>query len=209
MNYKYSAGRMIFGASLATALATAGVNAQEVEDWPCEQAYVPIITAAVVWDGPSPAELHQDWRALPEVEALVRKLSSRNLDMTTADGMIEAFAEQQVAGQKDRMLTLLFAGVLETLNADRKTLMSGIQRYARGQQRRADILGEKLSKMVELERESSESAKKELAEMQNSIEIEQRSFDDRERTLPHLCSRPRALQGRIGAIARTIAGYLD
>jgi len=183
--------------------------ADEATDWPCEQAYVPEVAAAVVWDGPSVDDLTQDWHAVPAVADLVEKLSNRRLDSEKADGLIEDFAKAQAPDEKDLMLTLAFAGVLNTLNLDRKTLLSGILRYSRDQERRAQILDRKLSEMVILEQENTESSKQKLAELQRTIELEQRSFDDRERSIPHLCTRPRVIEGRIGEIARAIAGYLD
>jgi hypothetical protein len=194
---------------MQTAASTPAHAASVPEEWPCEQAYIPEVAAAVVWDGPSVDDLQQDWHELPAVARLVEQLADRRLEREQAETLIEDFAKTQAPAEKDRMLTLVFAGVLETLNLDRKTLLSGILRYARDQQRRAEILDRKLSEMVTLEQENTESAKQRLAELGSTIELEQRSFDDRERTVPHLCTRPTVIESRLGEIARTIAGYLD
>ncbi len=183
--------------------------ADEAADWPCEQAYVAEVAAAVVWDGPAIDGLEQAWQVEPDVATLVKRLSARRLEQNQAERLIEAFALAQPPERKDRMLTLLFAGVLDTLNQDRKTLLSGILRYSRDQQRRAVILDRKLSEMVELEQDESEAARQLLAERRRVIELEQRSFDDREQSIPYFCSRPRVVEGRIGEIARAISGYLD
>ena len=210
MNIKRHVVKLPLGLLLMQAVTTAAVHAaDEAADWPCEQAYIAEVAAAVVWDGPSVDDLEQDWRAVPAVAELVEKLSNRRLDRGKADGLVEDFAKAQAPDQKDRMLTLVFAGVLDTLNLDRKTLLSGILRYSRDQERRAQILDRKLSEMVKLEQENTESSKQRLAELQRTIELEQRSFDDRERSIPHLCTRPRVVEGRIGELARAISGYLD
>jgi len=178
-------------------------------DWPCEQVLVPEVSAAVVWDGPAVDQLTQDWRDLPEVASLVQRLADRNAVPRQSDAQIAAFAAAQPLAEKDRMLTLLFAGVLEVLNQDRSHLISGVKRYSRDQERRAQALGQHLNEMVELERDPTEAAAERLREMRRTIEIEQRAFDDREKSIVYLCTRPVAVEQRLGVLARIVAGYLD
>lgn len=178
-------------------------------DWPCEQVLVPEVSAAVVWDGPEVDRMTENWRDLPEVATLVQRLTDRDAVPQQSDAQIADFAAAQPSSEKDRMLSLLFAGVLETLNEDRGYLISGIKRYSRDQQRRARVLDKHLSEMVELERESTDIAAQRLEELRRTIEIEQRVFDDREKSITYLCTRPVAVEQRLGVLARTIAGYLD
>jgi hypothetical protein len=178
-------------------------------DWPCEQILVPEVSAAVVWDGPAVDKLTENWRDLPELAALVQRLTDRNAFPQQSDAQIAGFAAAQPPAEKDQRLTLLFAGVLETLNEDRSHLISGIKRYSRDQERRAQALDRHLTEMVELERDSTEAATQRLSEMRRSIEIEQRAFDDREKSIMYLCTRPVVVEQRLGVLARTIAGYLD
>ena len=120
-------------------------------DWPCEQALVPEVSAAVVWDGPSVDGLGDRWKEDPEISTLVHRLVARNVDETEAEAAIELFAMEQPAGERDHRLSLLFAGVLQVLNADRRMLQQGILRYARDQQRRAEVLGEHLAEIARIE----------------------------------------------------------
>lgn len=205
------AGAKIFVGALIiqTGSGNTILAAEVPEEWPCEQAYVSEVAAAVVWDGPSVNDLQHDWRRQPATARLVKQLSNRRIEKQQAEALIEDFAITQAPEEKDRMLTLVFAGVLETLNLDRKTLLSGILRYSRDQQRRAEILDRKLSEMVTLEQDGTESAKRQLVQLSRTMELEQRSFDDRERTIPHLCTRPTVIETRLGEIARTISDYLD
>lgn len=178
-------------------------------DWPCEQALVPEVAAAAVWDGPAVDGIGSAWRDDPAVAALVQRVVGPRVSETEAEQAIEAFAAGLDTGSKDRMLTLAFAGVLDTLNRDRETLISGIMRYSRDQQRRAEALGKELDEMVRLEEDRSESAASQLAALSQRLELEQRMFDEREKTIPYLCTRPIAVEQRIGVLARTLAGYLD
>lgn len=178
-------------------------------DWPCEQALVPEISAAVVWDGPPVEKLRHAWRDVPAVAALVAQVSSPGFSEEGAKAAIAAFAASEKGGDKDRMLTLLFAGVLETLNADRRTLINGIERYSRDQARRAEDLGNQLDQMVRLEQDPSPAAQQQMRDLKRRLELEQRVFDERERSINYLCLRPVAVEQRLGFLARTIAEHLD
>ncbi len=189
---------------------TAGQGAAGPDtDWPCEQALVPEVPAAAVWDGPALDGIGSAWRDDPAVAALVQRIAGPRVTESEAERAIESFASGLESGSRDRMLALAFAGVLDTLNRDRNTLISGIKRYSRDQQRRAEVLGKELDEMVRLEQDPSESAAGQLAALSQRLELEQRMFDEREKTIPYLCTRPIAVEQRIGFLARTLAVYLD
>lgn len=196
---------LVGGALLGTVPAADGDD----PDWPCEQALVAEVSAAVVWDGPSIEAMSGRWQADAEVADLVRRLVARGADLAESDRLIEAFATAQPPAERDRRLTLLFAGVLQRLNADRRMLNDGILRYSRDQARRARVLDSHLAELVELESDPSPEAAKRLAELQEQLVLEQRIFDDREKTIPFLCTRPRAVEQRIGELARSIAAHLE
>lgn len=197
---------LLFGGVLpGTAPAADGEN----PDWPCEQALVPEVAAAVVWGGPSIEGATGQWQSDAEVAELVHRLVARGTDPAAAESLIEAFAMAQPRGERDRRLTMLFAGVLERLNADRAMLNDGILRYSRDQERRARVLDSHLAELVELESDPSSESATRLAELQEQLVLEQRIFDDREKTIPFLCTRPRAVEQRIGELARSIAAYLE
>lgn len=184
-------------------------STEQDPDWPCEQALVPEVAAAVVWDGPPVEGLQRDWRQEPDVRALVERITRPQAGEAQAQEAIDAFAAGLAPGDKDRKLTLAFAGVLETLNQDRGTLISGIKRYSRDQARRAEALGGELDAMVRLEQDTSDSGREQLEALKKRLELEQRIFDERERTIPYLCLRPVAVEQRLGFLARALAAYLD
>ncbi|MGB5833565.1 MAG: hypothetical protein WBG92_16440 [Thiohalocapsa sp.] len=196
-------------ASLVMGAAAASAADGNDPDWPCEQALVPEISAAVVWDGPSVDGLSDQWQSDMQVAALTKRLTGRDTDPNEFEPSIEAFAKAQPVSNRDARLTLLFVGVLSILNADRRMLNDGILRYSRDQERRARILDGHLSEMVELESDQSPGGAKRLVELQDVVQIEQRIFDDREKTIPFLCTRPRVIEERIGELARTISAQLE
>jgi hypothetical protein len=194
--------------ALGAAVLPAGAVAPGAADWPCEQALVPEVSAAVVWAGPPPEGLERSWREVPEVAALVERVAAPGVDPAAAEAAIAAFARGLPEEALERRLTLLFAGVLETLNAERTRLLQGIRRYSRDQERRAGELGDLLTEMVRLEQAPAGDAGERLAELRRQIEWEQRVFDERERSIQYLCTRPVAVEQRLGALARAIAAHL-
>lgn len=199
------------GHALFILLCAATVHAEpaDLRDWPCEQALVPEVSAAVVWDGPSIEGLAEQWPADVEVAELVRRLTARRTGSAESEALVESFAAALPAADRDRRLTLLFAGVLQTLNADRAKLNNGILRYARDQQRRAEVLDRHLAEFIRLEADTSEEGRLRLVEERRRLDLEQRMFDDRERSIPFLCTRPRVVEQRIGELARAIAYHLE
>lgn len=202
-------GVCAMGLAVVSGDGAAQGSTEQDPDWPCEQALVPQVAAAVVWDGPPVDGLQRDWHAEPGVRALVEGITRPQASEAQAQQAIDVFAAGLPPGDKDRMLTLAFAGVLETLNQDRGTLISGIKRYSRDQARRAQALGGELDEMVRLEQDTSDSGREQLEALKKRLELEQRIFDEREQTIPYLCLRPVAVEQRLGFLARALAAYLD
>lgn len=196
---------LISGCSLAQVL----VAEDRPADWPCEQILVKDVPAAVVWAGPSIAGMERSWEQDSEVKKLVEQFVSPYYDLDAADAVLEDFSSKQDPARKDHKLTLLFAGVIQTLNEARKKKLDGIMRYARGQAARANRLSEELDEMVQLQDDPSPAAQERLALMQKEMEIKQRMFDERETFIQHLCTRPMVIEERLGSLARSIAYYLD
>lgn len=182
---------------------------QLITNWPCEQAFVEEVPAAVVWGGPSIAGMEQEWQKDKPVEALARQLASLDYEIDRAETDIAEFADSQQAAEKDRKLTLLFTGVITQLNEQRQKAHGGIIRYADGQAKRANQLSDELDEMVRLQDDNSAEAQQRLAMMQQEMEIKQRMFDERESFIQHLCTRPRLIEEKLGILARTIAYYLE
>src|SRR5262245_23743954 len=93
-------------------------------DWPCAQAKVPEISLAAVWAGPPLDDATNKWKDDPKVSALVGKLAARRTPLEDAQQMVTEFlgspgTDKMAAGK------LLFAGLFDTLNAERSSVMGG------------------------------------------------------------------------------------
>ena len=181
--------------------------AESPVDWPCQQALVPTVSATVVWAGPPVDGVENDWQQVAPVAELVDRLGRDRVTMEQAERDIEQFAGGLPKAEKDRLLTLLFAGVLETANTRRAELIAGIRKLTRQQQDLARQIDNGLTEIQRLSQEADGEAK--AAALREKLNWGQRVFDQREKSLPHLCERPVLVEERLGELARAIAARLD
>lgn len=199
---------LLCGGVTLTLHADVALNPQD-RDWPCDQILVPEVPAAVVWDGPAITGMQAAWEQDDEVQGLVRRFTAPDYAMAGADGEIADFAAKLDPAEKAHKLTLLFAGIIQTLNERRGKELEGILHYARGQAERADRLSQDLDEMVRLQDDPSQAAQDRLALMQQEMELKQRMFDERESFIQYLCQRPVVIEQKLGVLARGIAYYLE
>src|SRR6478672_2781828 len=106
-------------------------------DWPCPQAKVPEVSLAAVWAGPPLDDVAGKWKDDPKVSPLVARLAARRTPLDEAETAIKDF----LAGpgtDKSTNGKMLFAGLFDTLNAQRASVMAGLERVTRKQREAAD-----------------------------------------------------------------------
>src|SRR5262249_2892873 len=112
--------RNAFGILVAVVATTSPCLAADPRfpDWPCAQAKVPQISLAAVWAGPPLDDATNKWKDDSRVTALVGKLAARRTPLEDGQIMVAEFlaspgTDKAAAGK------LLFAGLFDTLNAER------------------------------------------------------------------------------------------
>lgn len=178
-------------------------------DWPCVQRLVPDVSAAVIWAGPLPEPPNQRWRDTEPVADLVERLTSRRTSAMKAQELIAEFAESATIDQKDKQLTLLFTGILETLNARRRDYIDTIKRFTRHQNAVAAQVEQLLNELTELEAKTGGDVDARRREVEETVRWHQRVFDQREKSILALCEQPVEVEQSLGELARVIAGFLD
>jgi len=192
------------------ALAGLGLPAEAArqEGWPCIQRKVPKLTPGAYWNGPSIEGL--SWRDDREVANLVAGIVSRRTPEKDAEQMIADFAKKHEA-EKEQKLTLLFAGVFHEINALRSDIISGIERFMKNQEARADQLTKARAELEALAEkpDKTEADMAKLNELQTAVQWLIRIYDDRESTLTYICETPVLLEQRLFALARAIQSHLS
>jgi hypothetical protein len=170
-------------------------------DWPCSQAKVPEISLAAVWAGPPLDDASEKWKDDGKISALVTKLAARKTPLEEAEKSITDFigasAEKTVAGK------LLFAGLFDTLNAQRFQVMNGLERAMRKQREAADKIRADTIALQELQGAAAPDQQK-IDELSNTLLWETRIFEDRRRVMKFVCEVPTAIDQRLFALGRVI-----
>jgi hypothetical protein len=196
--------RIAFGAFIAAVVSTGSSLAADPRypDWPCAQAKVPEISLAAVWAGPALDDASNRWKDDPKISALVGKLAARKFPLeeaqkAAADFLASPGLDKTSAGK------LLFAGLFDTLNAERSSVMNGLERVTRRQRQAADKIRADTLALQALQGASPPDQPK-IDEFGNQLVWETRIFEDRRRVVKFVCDVPTTIDQRLFALGRTI-----
>lgn len=179
------------------------------QDWPCVQRKVAVLTSAQFWDGPQAEGLSQ-WHDHAAIAQLIPTLTSRRVPIEDAAAAIAAFATQQPPDKRDEALTLLFAGLLQTVNNERTVVMNGIERFQQRQRGRAHEIERQGTEIERLKERAvrEEGARAELATAEDKYKWDVRVFTERQQSLPLACEIPVLIEQRLFALGREIRSHM-
>jgi hypothetical protein len=176
-------------------------------DWPCAQAKVPEISLAAVWAGPPLDDVADKWKDDDKVSALVSRLAARRTPLDEAQKAITEFLAGSSA-EKTEIGKLLFAGLFVTLNAQRSSVMSGLERVTRKQREAADKIRSDTLALQALQ-DASPPDQARIDELRNQLTWETRIFEDRRRVIKFVCEVPTAIDQRLFALGRMIQQEME
>jgi hypothetical protein len=197
------------GASFAVAASTMSCFAADPRypDWPCAQAKVPEISLAAVWAGPPLDDVQNKWKDNARVSALVSKLAARRFPIEEAQKEITDFLAGSTT-EKTMTGKLLFAGLFDTLNAQRSQVMNGLERVMRKQREAADKIRSDTVALQALQ-DASPPDQPKIDELGNQLVWETRIFEDRRRVVTFVCEVPTAIDQRLFALGRAIQQEME
>jgi hypothetical protein len=176
-------------------------------DWPCVQAKVPEVSLAAVWAGPELGDATDKWKEDMAVSALVERLAARRTPLDEAEKALNEF----IAGAGDRKLDKgrrLFAGLFETLNAQRSSVLNGLERITRKQRGAADAIRAATLSMHALQDEATPDPAR-IEQLSNQLLWQTRIFEDRQRVVKFVCEVPVAIDQRLFALGRAIQQAME
>jgi hypothetical protein len=175
-------------------------------DWPCTQAKVPEISLAAVWAGPPLDDIRNKWKDDAKVGALVARLAARRTPLEEAQKAITEYlaasAEKATAGK------LLFAGLFDALNAQRSSVMNGLERVTRKQREAAEKIRADTLALQALQGASAPDQTR-IDELGNQLVWQTRIFEDRRQVVKFVCEVPTAIDQRLFALGRTIQQEME
>jgi hypothetical protein len=196
---------------LAIALGAAAQAAESTDpNWPCIQRKIPSLSAGMMWAGPAVDESDESWRADKDVADLVAAVAPRRVSLDDANAAIDRYAAR-LGADKDRRLTLVFTGLLQTINAERSEILAGIERYARKQATLADKVKARTRELSALRQKQalSDAEREKMDSLEEQLVWDTRVFDERTRSLRYVCESPVMLEQRLFALARQLMSHLD
>lgn len=201
--------RTLAVAALALAISATAVRAADPRypDWPCSQAKVPEISLAAVWAGPALDDAASKWKDDSKVSALVSKLAARKTPLDEAEKLVKEFLTGSAA-DKTTNAKLLFAGLFDTLNAQRSQVMSGLERVSRKQREAADKIREETIQLQALQDATPRDDTK-VDAMSNQLIWETRIFEDRRKVVRFVCEVPTTIDQRLFALGRVIQQEME
>jgi hypothetical protein len=176
-------------------------------DWPCVQPKVPELSPAAMWSGPSIADVGDTWQDDAKVKDLVERIAVRRTPLDAAQKAITEFIVGTPA-EKEQKAKLVFAGLFDTLSAERHQVMDGLERVSR---KELDLAAKIKSDVADLrgledKPDADQSAVKNLG---SEVEWSTRIFEDRRKTIRYVCEVPTTIEQRLFALARTIQQTLN
>jgi hypothetical protein len=192
------------GVLLATCglMITAAAPGPRDPDWPCQQIKVPHLSLAAVWSGPPLDGQQVDWRQDPQLADLVQSMAQRRVPIDEVQAKIRAFAAQ-AGDQKQPKLLLALSAVFNLLDAERSSVVDGLDRFGARQKELAATLRQDTEKLRAMQSAGNADAG-EVEQMEQRVTWEGRVFQDRRQALSYACDVPAKIEQRLFTIARTI-----
>jgi hypothetical protein len=200
---------ILISALFATSLSSGTSCAADPRypDWPCQQAKVPEISLPAVWAGPSLDDVQDKWKDDPKLSALVIKLAARRLPLDDAQKETKEFLD--ASGQdKTTDGKMLFSGLFDTLNAQRSSVMNGLERVMRKQREAADKIRSDTLALQAMQSAATPDQSK-VDDLSNQLLWETRIFEDRRRVVKYVCEVPTAIDQRLFALGRVIQQEIE
>ena len=198
-------------AMAVVALALSGTAARAADprypNWPCTQAKVPEISLAAVWAGPALDDAETRWKNDAKITALVAKLSARKTPMDEAEKSVKDFLAAS-SSDKTTNAKLLFAGLFDTLNAQRSQVMNGLERVSRKQREAAEKIREDAIQLQALQGATPRDEAK-VEALSNELIWKTRIFEDRNKVVRFVCEVPTTIDQRLFALGRVIQQEME
>jgi hypothetical protein len=191
---------------VATSAATRAADPR-YPDWPCAQAKVPEVSLAAVWAGPPLDDAETKWKDDARVSALVAKLSARKTPLDEAEKSVKDFLAGSAA-DKTANAKLLFAGLFDTLNAQRSSVMGGLERVTRKQREAADKIRTDTLELQAMQGATPRDDTK-VDALSNQLIWETRIFEDRRKVVRFVCEVPTMIDQRLFALGRVIQQEME
>ncbi|HTO84250.1 MAG TPA: hypothetical protein VMQ73_18645 [Methylomirabilota bacterium] len=189
------------------ALCADAAAAEPDPNWPCQQPLVQNVTAAMIWSGP-PLDNIGDWHSEPTVEALVERIAPRNVSTKDGQAAIEAFL-RDLKGDRKRLVTLAFAGLLDETNDQRTGVIGRIKDLAERQRNLSELVNKLSIEVGGLPPSEQTNPSPEHKDLVDRWTFTTQAYTQTQQTMRYACEIPGQIDSRLGVYARALAAGLS
>ena len=187
------------GVWLGVAALTLGAAGPPADpDWPCVQRLVPNLTASTLWGG---HEATGNWRANPQVAAVVAAVSPRGVSAKEASAKLDGFVALVPSTDRPEQLALVFAGMVEETNVQRGQVIDRLRGIARRQRTLTELTSRITAELRALPADAPTAQREEVVTRRAFLI---REYEDIERTIRYACEVPVQMEAKLGALAQTL-----
>jgi hypothetical protein len=191
-----------------TCLAAPAPRGGQDPDWPCQQRLMPTLGGGALWSGP-PLDSVGDWHGDPAVAELVERIAPRNVSTEAGVAAIGAFADQlPPSADKRRLMTLVFAGLLDETNRERSEIIARLKALGRRQHELADIASQAGEALRAIPADATGDAAARRSDLEQRFAFVTQAFENTQRTMRYACEAPVKLEARLGRYAQTVKDHL-
>jgi hypothetical protein len=192
----------------AACLAAPAPRGGQDADWPCQQRLMPTLGIGALWSGP-PLDSIGDWRGEADVAELVGRITPRNVATETGVAAIGAFADQlPQAADKGRLMTLVFAGLLDETNRERSEIIARLKALGRRQHELADIASQAGEALRDIPADATGDTAARRSDLEQRFAFVTQAFESTQRTMRYACEAPVRLEARLGRYAQAVKDRL-
>jgi hypothetical protein len=192
----------------STCLAAPPPRGGQEPDWPCQQRLMPMLGGGALWSGP-PLDSAGDWHSDPAVAALVERIAPRNVATETGVAAIGEFADQlSPSADKRRLMTLVFAGLLDETNRERGDIIARLKALGRRQHELADIASQAGEALRAIPADATGDAAARRNDLEQRFAFVTQAFENTQRTMRYACEAPVKLEARLGRYAQAVKDRL-
>jgi hypothetical protein len=188
--------------------AAAPAADQRAPDWPCHQIKVPSLSVAAMWAGPPLDDVAGKWHNDSRTAELVATIAARRTPLDHANELISEFLAGRKDSEQQHKAKLLFAGLFDTLNRERSTVMDAIERFARKRRAFAEQIRSEATELRSLQSNPNPDQTR-IEDLTNRISWDIRIYGDQAKAINYVCEVPQTIERRLFALSRTIQQFLD
>ena len=164
---------------------------------------MPVLTAGMVWSGP-PLDAIGDWHGEPDVAALVERIVPREVPVEDGEAAVAAFLRDH-SGDRAKLASLVFAGLLDETNRERTAVISRIKDLAERQRNLSALIARLTSELDAMPAPAEGQETPARTELEQRWTFTSRTYAQVQSTMRYACQVPVTLDAWLGAYARNLA----